>query len=1037
MSTTSFDRPGTEVTQEFRNRTATILVPSMPSVILGPMKQVIEAVDDTGALVTDSRLSLPARIPFKWLTSPAPYAGLVGYVLSVRVNNAAAQSITFTGVADLTPAELVDQVTTAAIPGLTAVVEESGTQYRAVLLTTASGDNTSIEIGAATTDLLLPIIDVREGYKARGIAGYTNTESVHVDQSSYPDPRGIIDDVTIDYTTVRAFVANGAGGYVEAKTTEGYIGGATSDVTITDDGDGDSLTPYLNFADANFANAVLRGKVSWTTALASFGTNTLVLLLNGVTTVTTTFATPVSAAVAAGAVNTALGANGTCVLGAGDIPIITTTSTGVGATIEVLAAGTVDATAIGIPEGTKVGGPGYVARAQGTVVLSSLGANPASIVGRVLRMAIDDDQYQTLTFPATLADETAILAAITGVWGSAATLSADNRLVLTGTRNGSEGQIRIDKTTSDATLLLTGLGLTTAVVGPFVSTDTVFGTAHTPVVGDSVYVDGLAVGEITEVPSSPVNRLRMSTEQLLTYLGYSWKIVAKGLDNDIATTTRPGSDLYVDTETGTLRIRHGQFRAPNGTYTASGPLGIYLAYTALRKDVTPAVDGFNMIRVGSITDLETDYSPIDTQNPLGLGLYLAILNGVGVEMLGIGVDEVSTTEPEGTLDSYLRALEYTESKDVYTVTALTHSIDVGDALDAHVTAMSDPAMRLERVAIFNPERPARKTDTTVASTATANCVGGGVDTVESGIANLQSLLAAIGLPGPTYSESDAVFIEFESDTNKYLIQSISGGQITVNNGVLSASNSFFFDNLGSPVFTDPIVDRPMSVKVRGAVLANRTEEASAYADLGRRYQNRRMIVTAPDTATMTIDGLDTSVPGYYINAAIAGLKASKLPQTPLTEASISGLKAVSGSQDRYSEPQLKIMSAGGLWIMYQESDAGAVLVRQQLTTDMTSAATREDSITQAIDFAAKLFRRSIRNFIGRYNITLSVVESVTFVVEALVRFLTKPGNGSSGVLKEINVLSIQQSTENPDEIEMDAEITPYYPFNKMKIRFII
>jgi hypothetical protein len=309
--------------------------------------------------------------------------------------------------------------------------------------------------------------------------------------------------------------------------------------------------------------------------------------------------------------------------------------------------------------------------------------------------------------------------------------------------------------------------------------------------------------------------------------------------------------------------------------------------------------------------------------------------------------------------------------------------------------------------------------------------------IQTGIADIQARLAALGLPGPSYTENDGVFVEFEDDTNKYLVQSVSGDSITINDGVLSVSNDFYYDAAGGDVFTTAIVDRPMSIKVRGALLSSRTDEAAAYADLGRRFRNRRMVVTAPDTAVMTIDSLDTEIPGYYMNAAIAGLKASKLPQIPLTESSLTGIKAVKGSQDRYSETQLKIMSAGGLWIMYQDSASGPVLVRQQLTTDMTSVNTREDSITQAVDFAAKTFRRTIRNLIGRVNITTSVLEAVNLIVDSVIRFLTNPGLGGGGVLKNITVLSLSQSADEPDTIEMDAEVEAHKPFNKMKIRFII
>ena len=74
-----------------------------------------------------------------------------------------------------------------------------------------------------------------------------------------------------------------------------------------------------------------------------------------------------------------------------------------------------------------------------------------------------------------------------------------------------------------------------------------------------------------------------------------------------------------------------------------------------------------------------------------------------------------------------------------------------------------------------------------------------------------------------------------------------------------------------------------------------------------------------------------------------------------------GFTGVIGSQDRYSERQLKIMSGGGLWVFQQDTPTGPVVIRHQLTSDMSTVEMREDNIRTALDFAAKMAVRQYGN----------------------------------------------------------------------------
>lgn len=1048
---TTIERPGVQVIQEFRTTSPTILVPALPACVLGPCFQIVEAVEDDGSLNASAQVTTPARIAFSAVGGGYNVGTLA---LQLSVNNAAPVTVTFSTGPSLTPVQVADEINTAAIAGLVADVEVGSSTSRVVLRTTSTGGNASIEVGAATAAGVLSEFGILAGYRAVGSLGYTNYLSFDVAQPSYPDPRANLASLDIDYSTVRVFIANGAGSFVEVSRTETFLDGDSSAVTVFDDGDGDNLSPYLDFAGANFkvTAASLTGTVDWTTldytpVTGDFDTLILDLEIDGAS-FSVTFVAPADAAAAAAQIDAALGIDGTCVLNGSNQPVITSASTGATSSVEIMGTSTVVLATLGFSVGDYAAGKPAPARAQGTADLTALVyPDPASVADRVLRMAVDGDSFQQLKFPATgISSELDIAQAINDLWGPIASINEAGELVLKSLASfgGRESTIRLDKSVSDATLVST-LGLVGAGTEPFgpayapgvPATAAVFGGAYAPEVGDEVWVNGLRLGDIVEIPVSPDNRLRISDEQRLpppATLGTSWYIVAKGLDNSAATATRPSSDLVVDTTTGALRVKHELFRDTAGVPTLAGPLSTYLGYNALRKDVSPAEEDFNLLRIGSITDLEAQLSPIDTQNPLALGMYFAILNAPTLEVTGCGVAGTSASEPEGTLDAYAGAFEFIESKDVYAIAPLTHSLDVGDLAQAHVDAMSLPANGLERLAILNPTRPTRKSATLVASGPTANVAGVPTDDVNTGVANLQALLAAAGLPGPTYTAADAVYLEMENDTNKYLVQSVSGGVVTINNGPIVTGNDddFFYDAAGGSVFTSVVVDRPFSVKVRGAAITNRTDEATAYADIARGFLDRRVVCTAPDKAKATLDGLETLIEGYYLAAGLAGRISSKNPQQPLTEDTLTGFSGVVGSQDRYSEAQLQILSGGGLWVFYQQADGQPVRNRHQLTTDMTSVEKRELSVTTALDFASKLIRSSLRNFIGRFNITQSIQDAITTTLEGLRNFLLR-----LGVFKSFEVNAIRQSASQPDTLEIDITIGVLYPLNYIRVTLVV
>lgn len=926
MSVTTIPRPGVQVIQQFQTVSPTIARPTLPACIVGVCNQVVKAVNDDGTLNSDALIDMPARIFLPFVSTPFQYTALGAKTLGISVNNAATVVITFpASPANPTVDETKAYIDSLAIPGITTEVEVSGTQKRVVIQTVSKGQFASLKVISGNS-IPSPLSTIHVGQIFIGWDGYNNYFYLNITKDDYPDPRSNLADLTVDYSTVRAFIDLGGGNFSEVLRTQTFLRGATAAVSTVDDGSGDNLTPFVSIAGQDF-----------------------------------------------------------------------TTSQAVAAHI-----GTVDITALDY----SGGGPFNPAK---QLIISDTGIN-----------------YQTIVLDATMTNAAGLLARINAIMGTGFATQGGpggNKLVLTSldAHGGEESTIRVDP----ASTALTTLGI-------FASTSRAVGAPYKPFVGDELWVDGAKVGNITEVASGGVvTRLRLDTQVLLTFSGTRFFIVAKGLSNAVNSATRPSSDLIVDLATGTIHIKHEQLRDTAGVVIAAANKGVYIAYTALRRDVSPEGSGFSTLRIGSTTDLEASLSPVDTTNPLALGMFFAILNAPGIEVQGVGVSADSTTEPDGTLVAYTEAFTFLESKDVYAIVPLTHDLTVAEVGQVHVDAMSAPEAGLERVLLFNPSRPTRSANTLLSSAPTGNATASS-SAFDTGVANLPTLIAAAGLGVGPYTITNNLFLKLEGDTNNYLITAVSGSIVTVSTGALAGNTDGFYFVGGPPAFTAAIVDRAFTVEIRGALLTDLTDEAIAYAAIAQGFKDRRVVMMSPDSVKATINGLESIIDGFYASSAVAGMTSSFNPQDPFTNVGLTGFTGVVGSNDRYGETQLKIMDGGGLWSIVQDAVGQPIYTRHQLTTDMSSVQKREYSITKAVDFVAKFIRSGLRNFIGRFNITSTVMDAINTTLEGLGKFLV-----AQGVVGGFKINSIQQDPDQPDQLLVNITITVLYPLDIIQVTLVI
>lgn len=1028
-------RPGVEVIQVFRSTSPTVVTPTLVPCVVGVCRQVVDVLVASagGGSVLNSDALVP--IPAQLVAAPAGgghYTGLDGLKLVVSIDNNPPVTTTFSGVS-LTPAQVVQEILAAfTAAGVTAATAEALTataNWR--MHTVASGQFESIQVltGVSGTD---PAVLSAFGFGARTAYGHDGYDQhgLTISQASFPNPRNNLTQLAIENASIRAFL---------------YLGGTTPTLKELL-----QTQAFLRRGDATGAVATFTGDLTVGATITALNTQTLSLVINGGTALVTTFAAPANAAAVVAQVNAVLGAVATASLDAtGKFLVITTTALGLAGTI-------------GIPTGTAVGLGFPVASAtgvtaaraidsgNGTAVTSLIqfpGANltasatAAAYVGSIAvpgggvpdgqTLVLDDGlSVQTVTFLAATTPAL-VLTQINAVMDASAggqmhaSLSVGN-LSLASTVLGLDGQVKVVSGTAMATL---GLVPTT-----------VYGTPFPVAAGDSLYLDGVLYATVSQVaPGGAVDTVKINKQvPIAADIAKSRYFIANNLT--VAATfgvSRPDPNLQIDLS-GQPIIKMNVLRDTKGNVLPTGKANIYLAYSAIRQDVTAFATNPGLLRYNDTVTLSTDLAPLSPANPLALGLYFALLNSPGVQVTGIGVDAVSAGSPFGTVDAFSRAATFLEAFEVYAIAPLTHDTTVGQLFNTHVTVMSSPANKGERICLFNPAKPTNKLDTLVASGLNGNS-SITTNQFDTGIQNLGALLLGLGIdPTGPLSVPTGLYLAVVDSPLKYAIVGVSGSVVTVQtSGFLTGENTdgyYAATSLGGSY-----IEEAFAVRIRGAALLmpgtthpDKDGIADAYAGLASTFLNRRFWSITPDQCAATIDGLEQAIDGFYMAAAIAGMIGQQPPQQSFTNFPMTGFTRVIGSSDYFTEHQLNRMAAGGNYIVVQDSIGSPLISRMALTTDLTSIETRTDSITKVVDFCAKFLRRGLKNFIGRFNITQGFLDSLGHVIQGLLGFLSE-----TGVLIGSHLNNIIQDTTAPDTVLVDITLDVPFPCNYIRLTLVV
>jgi len=1050
-------RPDVTVRQVFTTTSPTTTAPLLRGCVVGPCLQVVPATiksaTGTPLINGDANVTLPASFQAKDASGDPPVYGLSARsALEFSVNNKLKVSAIFLNAGNYTPSDVVKVLREAlALVEETDVVAEvvgttptTGTSFRVRTLARDEFQQIELDPDPAAPALVAGTVDLTTLAYPGDVSGKTLIVSVN--------------DGAPQTITIGAPVDENA--LITALTT---ITGAAAQL-----GAGDILELFTDVSDAGASLEIIGGTLLSTVGLTAgdrsvgAGSTSSLLAAFGLSAKDIYFGASRYAgwelSVPPGSFPDPRGNLAELVFKTSSIRGFLNASGSVLRealrTSAPLRRGTAAVTAIDDGNGDnktpylEVAGANFLNPVAAAAVITGAGApNFASLSNKSLILG-DGRNPRTIQF-GTVANITDVVNAINAQFDTLDGLLASNSggfLRLTCTRKREDGTTEC-KGEDSFVVIYGGTAFSGAnnyldsAVSPNLVPGRYTGDPYKAKVGDELFVDGVSMGKIVRVaPGGITNRLQLSKQQVLAFTGSSYHIIANGLAagnmERIAPSLIVESDGQAVFKPGILRDSIGRVsEAVVGTTLIPGKADLYVSYEALRLDVSSKKRG--LLQLTSLEQVEALLAPIDTTNPLGLAAYLAMQNAPGTQITALGVDEISPDYPEGTPAAYARAAIKLEAHDVYSIALLTHSQDAAEVFQSHVTEMSAPERKSERLLLWCPSEPERELDTLIASGSRGNVVGSGGTTFDTGVSDLPLLLQEAGIdPTGAIPVSSGLYLDIDGDTNRYAIVAVSGSVVTVTATFSPGENedSYFSNDLIGTTY----IDTAFAVRVRGdeLVLSDGSPDldriADTYSELGQSFNDRRVWVMGPDEVVSVVDGIEQNIPGYYGSACVSGMITKYSVSQSFTNLGMSGIKGVTKSNGRFTEKQLDRMAGGGIYILVQDSPTSPVIARQAITSDSTDEVRRIDIVLKEIDLLAKVIRRSLRSKIGVQNISEDLFDQISTTLQAVVDFMV-----GKDFIEAVEILRIEKDEKRVDGTAVAIKAYPHFPNNGIDVTIYV
>lgn len=438
--------------------------------------------------------------------------------------------------------------------------------------------------------------------------------------------------------------------------------------------------------------------------------------------------------------------------------------------------------------------------------------------------------------------------------------------------------------------------------------------------------------------------------------------------------------------------------------------------------------------VGTINlaaDIDEIPGPLDEDNPLKWGVFKALQNSNGT-----AVKFTAVIDPDD-LDDWQDVIERIDGRDdLYNLVPLTYERNVWDLYQAHVESESSAESGNWKAMFINLQA------------VTSKMVVGKSD-------------ADAQLLNPTSEDGEEVLGVLKDDPNatgtQYtLLQVPAANSNFITYGVQPGDIVRFLfttDPFGTQAYTEFVVDsvlsenslllldghdvavsEPQKIEIWHSL--DKNEIVADLVGIAQSYSDRRVVATWPDLVGV---GGDTQA-GYFLNCALAGLASGVVPHQGLTNVEVTGWDDFSRSTKFFNASQLDDLQDGGVWIVTEDRD-GTPHSYHALTTDTLDVNRREEMIRRNVDSMSYTFLRRLRPFIGRTNVTPSMLRRLEFEVDQIIDFFTTNGFteelGSQLIAGEIREGFPRVHPLLADRVEIVVDLTVPAPLNNIELHLVV
>lgn len=389
---------------------------------------------------------------------------------------------------------------------------------------------------------------------------------------------------------------------------------------------------------------------------------------------------------------------------------------------------------------------------------------------------------------------------------------------------------------------------------------------------------------------------------------------------------------------------------------------IYVQYRSLIQTYSNLVH--EMPSVGTegetiLTNIKEALGYYGPENPLSMGVYLASLNAGGTPVLYVSVksdDLAGYTEAVGKLDA---------RSGTYGIVPLTQDQEILDMIQGAVANAASPENCRWRILW-----------------ATSKFTDQQAIITEDKDGN-QSVMRVV-----SRVEDNGDFLTLEMDSGTFITKGVRPGDEVRflyradAYGELVPSETYIVDHVLSEdalkLVTGP--ERGYDVAMKTEIWRTLTpaEVAKVYAQRAGQYHDKRVRLVWPPQVEIN----NTEQPGYYLAAALAGVRSGVLPHQGLTNVDLRGFDGMALTTEYLKESDLNTMAVQGVWIVTQDINTMEVFTRHQLTTaGYDDVKRREDSVISNWDSISYRLRNLYRQYIGTSNLTTEFIAWFRLQVE--------------------------------------------------------